>query len=203
MSYQDLNFDGQETALIAQAWAEGVLDWNNKALQGIRSKIRNLHREILKDRCCYCRKHFMDDHPLAVDIEHVLPKSKFKSLAISPVNLTVACKRCNMTIKKDRIDFLNGLSVADLEASFESSDAYEIIHPNLDNYHEHIKLDMVSINESTLCRYRVKDESKKGLRTVEYFELRSLEVDNLDEIQGIDEKSGSQRAAAIRDLLGV
>lgn len=203
MSYQDLKFDEAERMLIAKAWRGNSFDWNDKSLKGIRSKIRNLHRTIQGDMCCYCRKHFADDHPLAIDIEHVLPKSRFKEFAIAAVNLTVACKRCNMTIKKNRVDFLHGVAIDAVAAISDLSDTYEIIHPNLDSYCEYISFLMVSIDGVNLRRYCVRGESAKGLRTVEYFKLRSLEVDSLDEIQGIEDKSGSDRAMEIRSLLGL
>lgn len=203
MTYANLIFDEAEEAIIATAWRNGALNWSSSDLQAIRSKIRNFHRELRGDRCCYCQKHFSDDHPLAVDIEHILPKSKFTEFSIKSVNLTIACKRCNMTIKRDRVDFLHGRSIDEVKAIFDKSEAYEFIHPNLDNYENHLQLLMTSIGNNILRRYLVVDDSEKGARTVAYFDLRSLESDDLDNIQGIAGHSGSERASKIRSLLGV
>lgn len=203
MSYRDLQFTDAENALIAGAWHSGVFDWNGAELKGLRSRIRAFYRSVLKDECCYCRKQFLDDHPLAVDIEHVLPKSKFHSFAISAVNLTVACKRCNMTIKRDRLDFLHGFTIDQVMEAAESSQTYEIIHPNLDDYYEHVSIRSVAIDAFTLRRYLIVSDSEKGRRTVEFFDLRDLERDELDAIQGIEGQSGSLRAKRIRKLLGL
>lgn len=203
MAYLDLDFNESERREIASAWVDGVLDWASPNLQAIRSKIRRFHRALRGDRCCYCQKSFADDHPLAVDIEHVLPKSKFHMLAITAVNLTVACKRCNMTIKKSRIDFLHGRTIAEVSGIYDQSETYEFVHPNLDEYDQHLQLLTTSIGKHMLWRYMVKANSIKGIRTVDYFDLRSLEVDDLDRIQGIEGMSGSERALQIRRLLEV
>ncbi|HHA2741716.1 hypothetical protein JAK62_11985 [Stenotrophomonas maltophilia] len=203
MTYLELEFTDTEKVLIDAAWLDGVLDWSSESLVSIRSKIRNHHRLLQKDSCCYCRKDFADDHPMAVDIEHVLPKSKYKYLAICRVNLSVACKRCNMRIKKDRQDFIIG--GLDFSSENEVSDPgrYSIIHPNLDAYADHISVKFIKLEELLLRRYVKVDSSLKAQCTIEYFDLRSLEVDELDGLQGIAEMNGSDRASLIRSLLGV
>ncbi|OCK45304.1 hypothetical protein BA766_19295 [Stenotrophomonas maltophilia] len=202
MTYLELEFTDAEKVLIDSAWLDGVLDWSSKSLMPIRSKIRTHHRLLQKDSCCYCRKDFADDHPLAVDIEHILPKSKYKGLAICRVNLSVACKRCNMQIKKDRQDFIIGGTDFSSEDEVSDSGRYSIIHPNLDVYADHIGVKFIKLEELLLRRYVKVDSSLKAQYTIEYFDLRSLEVDELDGLQGIEGIDGSERANLIRFLLG-
>lgn len=203
MTYLELSFTDSERDLIDAAWLDGVLDWSSDTLMPVRTRIRNHHRILQKDSCCYCRKDFADDHPLAVDIEHVLPKSKYKSLAISRVNLSVACKRCNMTIKRDRQDFIIGGLNFQSEDEVSESKRYSIIHPNLDVYAEHIDVKFVKLQELPLRRYVKVGSSTKAQYTIEYFDLRSLEVDELDGLQGIAEMDGSERARMLRLALGL
>lgn len=203
MRCYELVFTASETQLIESAWSDGTLDWSSKELLPIRSKIRRLHRSIQNEKCCYCRKWFANDHALAVDIEHILPKAKYKSYAISPVNLSVACKRCNMLIKRDRVDFVIGpLNFSSCEDMADSS-RYAIVHPNVDVYIEHICVTIVFMDETTFVRYTIQDGSKKGARTVDFFELRALERDTLSEIQGVASECSDERAVDIRRMLGV
>ncbi|WP_329922657.1 hypothetical protein [Stenotrophomonas geniculata] len=203
MTYLALDFTDGDKALIDAAWLDGILDWNSKSLMPVRSKIRNHHRMLQKDSCCYCKKDFVDDHPMGVDIEHVLPKSKYLNLAICKVNLSVACKRCNMRIKRDRLDFILGGVEFLSEGDVSDSGRYSIIHPNLDVYMEHIAVVFAKVEELLLRRYVKVDSSAKAQCTIEYFGLRSLEIDELDELQGIPGMDGSDRARMIRFTLGL
>ncbi len=203
MRCYELIFTTSEARLIDLAWANGTLDWSSTSLLPVRSKIRRLHREIQNDKCCYCRKWFADDHPLAVDIEHVLPKARYKSLAVSPINLSVACKRCNMLIKRDNVDFIIGALDFESEEDVSNSARYAIIHPNIDAYIEHIGITSVSVDDNTFSRYTIRQGSLKGARTVEFFALRALERDTLSGIQGLVQSCTDERAVEIRRMLGV
>lgn len=203
MSYLALVFTKAERAVIAACWKSGILDWSSDALQDVRRKIRLHHREIQDDSCCYCRKAFMQDHPLAVDIEHVLPKSRYRRQAISTVNLSVACKRCNMEIKGARRDFISGSLTFKNKTDVSTSTRYTFIHPNLDVYTDHINMIAVQVDGCTLRRYVIRPGSSKGAATVKFFQLRELEEDDLDEMQGGAGLDGTARARQIRAILGV
>lgn len=203
MRCYELNFTSLELQLIDSAWANGVLDWSSADLLPVRSKIRRLHRAIQNDRCCYCRKWFAEDHALAVDIEHILPKARYRSRAIMPVNLSVACKRCNMLIKRDKVDFVIGSLAFDSDDDVADSSRYTIIHPNVDLYSQHIAVTLVLLDDNTFARYTILRESAKGAATVDFFELRTLERDTLSEIQGLASSSSDERAISIRKMLGV
>ncbi|WP_414611574.1 HNH endonuclease [Stenotrophomonas muris] len=203
MSYLDLQFSVDEARLIELAWNDGVLDWDSPHLRPVRMKIRNHHRLIQNDKCCYCRKSFLQGHPLEVDVEHILPKAKYRGLAVALVNLTVACKRCNMQVKKERDDFIVGSLEFSDDGDVSDNSRYRIIHPNLDVYSEHINAIFVDVDNIVIRRYMILAGSSKGQATVEYFLLRNLEEDTLDEIQGLGESTGAERAGRIRALLGL
>lgn len=202
-SYTDLNFTEEEQQIIDAAWIEGKLAWSSEAMMPIRAKIRNLHRVIQGDMCCYCRKNFQQDHPLAVDVEHVLPQAIFRMIAIAPVNMSVACKRCNLSIKGEKYDFIFGADVVDVVENLEASNSYEIIHPNLDSYADHIEVAVVRIPGLVFHRYRALADSPKAHKTIDFFRLRDLEVDELDAAQGIPGAEGEHRSAKIRALLEI
>ncbi|MBA0462126.1 hypothetical protein D7Y60_16355 [Stenotrophomonas maltophilia] len=203
VNWYELEFTISETMLIESAWSDGTLDWNSKALLPVRSRIRGFHRVIQNEKCCYCRKWFADDHALAVDIEHVLPKSRYRSLAIKPINLSVACKRCNMHIKKDRVDFIVGALNFSSDEDIATSSRYSIVHPNIDVYRDHIDPIFVISESGTFVRYTIQNNSRKGAGTVEYFELRALERDTLNQIQGLSDVTADDKAIELRRILGV
>ncbi|MDX5516512.1 HNH endonuclease [Stenotrophomonas sp. RG-453] len=203
MSYLDLQFSVDEARLIELAWNNGVLNWSSPDLLPVRMKVRNHHRLIQHDKCCYCRKSFLQGHPLEVDVEHILPRVKYQALAVALVNLTIACKRCNMQVKKERNDFIVGPLEFYDDCDVSDSSRYKIIHPNLDVYSEHINAIFVDVDNIVLRRYMILGGSSKGQATVQYFLLRHLEEDTLDEIQGLGESTGVERAGGIRALLGL
>ncbi len=143
------------------------------------------------------------DHPMGVDIEHVLPKSKYRQLAVTLVNLSVACKRCNMIIKRDRQDFIAGsLSFSD-DADVCDPSRYLIVHPNVDDYEHNIQAIFIKVGSAFLRKYLNVNGTSKGSHTSDYFRFYELERDSLDEIQGIHGLSGTHRASLIKRLLGV
>ncbi|RJS02676.1 HNH endonuclease domain-containing protein [Xanthomonas sp. CFBP 7698] len=200
-TYLDLKFDTAETALIAVHSVGGALDWSCKGIRPIRKKVRNLHRLIQGDMCCYCRKQFHQDHDLAVDVEHILPQSSFPDQVLEPVNLSVACKRCNMGIKGCDYSFVHGASPAQVVKGIFRASQYEIIHPNLDCYSAHIAVLSVRVTGVSFHRYKVLRKSAKGQKTVEYFRLRDLEIEQLDAAQGIRGVTQRLRAVAINAIL--
>ncbi|MET3008234.1 hypothetical protein ABXT00_02505 [Stenotrophomonas koreensis] len=184
MIFSDLVFTPDELSLIDSESPSGVVDWSSAKLVGVRRKVRDLHRAIQRDCCCYCRKDFAEDHPLAIDIEHVLPKSKRPDFCVNPVNLSVACKRCNMHIKRDRVDFLAG-SISLSFADAMDSSGYLFIHPNLDCYSDHLRVLCVQVDNLKYRKYCVLNNSAKGRFNYDYFLLIDLERGDIDEIQGV------------------
>jgi hypothetical protein len=183
-----LAFTDAEKAAIAAAlqtpnpwsWKPGGAE--EAAIVSVKAKVRDLHMERHGDRCCYCRRNLHGGGHFVVDREHVLPKSHaaYRPLAFEIWNLGIACKRCNMQYKKDKIDFVVDPASP---AALRTSANYRLIHPNYDLYKEHIGISMQQNDDITLVKY-TKRGTDKGAYTYEYFNLKELEVGSFDAAQG-------------------
>ncbi|MEG1151206.1 MAG: hypothetical protein RSD51_03880 [Malacoplasma sp.] len=208
------NFSKNETCL-------GNEEYNKirYRLKIAKDNIESLKSEKIKpflklktdNRCCYCYKNLYGEFNFIIDIEHILPKSIFHNCIFDIENLSVACERCNMMIKKDRIDFLNEplfglahqlhpshkvyLRVNEIkyhhhllpDISFKKmyfkSEYYKFIHPNLDIYTEHMNYHHQDINGKRIIFYQ--ELSDKGRYTYNFFELSSIEINAQHKLQGI------------------
>jgi len=161
--------------------------WYSKHLQELKNRIKNFHLEKQNKQCCYCRKNFHGEFSLVIDIEHILPSSKFPKFILNvDKNLSVACKRCNMLIKKDNTEFLTTTkSIYQIKKSPYKSKNYKIIHPNLDKYDDHIDYYCHITSSGKIIKYIIKSNSIKGEMTVEYFRLKELEIDEINKLQGL------------------
>jgi hypothetical protein len=159
-------------------------------LDPVKSKIKEHYRGLLNDVCCYCRKTLKGEFNMVIDIEHILPKAHFKKFEFTSFNLSVACKRCNMKVKKQDTSFLVDAKLAH-NAPLDKEN-YLIIHPNFENYADHLDYYVFIRNEKRIIKYTVLDSSKKGNYTYNYFRLNELEIDSANLIQGVkDEKKYS------------
>jgi hypothetical protein len=120
---------------------------------------------------------------MVIDIEHVLPKSLFPKYMFRMSNLSASCKRCNMNLKKDKIDFLTGAGARRNGRLFRSK-LYKLIHPNLDKYNSHLDLKSRQEGSMVMVKYIVVNNSSKGAYTYEYFKLDRLEKNDFDMAQG-------------------
>lgn len=177
--------DQSDITNIQAAIAQGGNIWENKLLEEFKRKIKNYYRGI-KDECCYCKKNFLGEFNMVIDIEHILPKSKFNDLMFAIYNLNIACKRCNMNIKRERTDYLLDISLA--KANPQDSKLYKFIHPNLDLYHNHLKYFCNIRDQKKAIKYTIVTGSSKGQFTYDYFKLQDLEIDSLNQAQGLKEQ---------------
>lgn len=209
-----MNFSEDEYSLIALAhekksiWSVGK--GKKDELKPIKDKIKE-HLISNFTNCCYCRRSFKGEFKMVIDIEHILPCSIFRELAFDLDNLSLACKRCNMAIKKDSLDFLTGrlLKLGEyleqkehLERyikgcrSFENiysfhrllkhSPNYKFIHPIIDQYSEHLTRISFEINDQSLVIYN--PITPKGLYTKNFFKLNEFEVKDFNHIQDIPDE---------------
>ncbi|WP_342245282.1 HNH endonuclease [Pseudomonas sp. OTU5201] len=179
-----LNFTSKDFDAIKLAIKEGGKIWESKHVSDVKRKIKDHYRAIQGEQCCYCRKNFKGEFNMVLDIEHVLPQgnSKFKKFMFTITNLSVACKRCNMLVKKDDISFIS--DTADFSKDPFLSDNYKLIHPNVDNYFHHLHYDASIRNLETMIKYTISGDSNKGHFTYNYFRLNELEVDSFNKSQG-------------------
>lgn len=159
--------------------------WTNPLIQPFKKKVKNYFRTI-NNECCYCRKNFTGEFNMVIDIEHILPKSRFEELMFTLFNLNIACKRCNMSIKNEKIDFL--VDPALTRANPQDPSLYKFIHPNFDVYDQHLNYFSTIDNQKKVIKFLVVRKSNKGKFTYDYFRLNELEIDTLNQAQGVKKK---------------
>lgn len=177
-----MEFTNSELALIQAAITKGGDIWNDTTLDIIKQRIKTHYRNGTDGHCCYCRRRFRGEFKMDIDIEHVLPKSKFVDFMFEMFNLNISCKRCNMWIKKERTDFL--VDVTTIVDNVLQSDQYYLIHPNFDSYFDNMDYDVVIKNEVEIVKFTPKRQ--KGKYTYVFFKLSDIEINTLNEAQGIN-----------------
>lgn len=176
-----MNFTEEELALIEAARQAGGDVWNHEDLLNIKRKIKVHFRTGVDESCCYCKRDFRDEFNMVIDIEHILPKSRYAEFMFDIYNLNISCKRCNMNIKRERHDFV--VDTATVRANYRQSDQYHFIHPNLDNFEDNINYIKIDLNGKKLTKYKALTD--KGRYSYAYFRLDRIEVNTLSSAQGI------------------
>jgi len=174
-----IEFTRDELDLIEQLSVAG--GWDNPLAADIKEKIKKFLRDQEIAFCCYCRVSMHGWHNLTIDPEHILPKSHYPQHAFNLINLNIACKRCNMGIKRADDSFF--LDARNCAQPFKSA-LYTFIHPNLDNADDHLHVKVDQFNTTYIKKYWVVNNSAKGRATYEYFRLNELEVPSVDAAQG-------------------
>lgn len=151
-------------------------------LVSLKKKIREFHLQRQKSKCCYCRMNLHGGGDFIIDREHIVPKERYRDLTYVISNLSVACKRCNMQLKKGDISFL--VDDKDIINNHTSADQYKFIHPNYEKYSDFIKKISYEIDDNSYVKY-TKENHPKASYTYDYFDLRALEIDTFDHGQGI------------------
>jgi len=136
-------------------------------------------------------------HNWTIDPEHVLPKSIYPKQTFKLMNLNIACKRCNMGIKRADDSFF--LGTRDCAEPFKS-ELYKIIHPNLDEPNDHLHVKIEQSNNTYIRKYWVINNSAKGKETYEYFRLSELEIQRVDVAQELPSVTPDLPAAVADDL---
>lgn len=199
----DFIFTAEEEAAINFALGTGK-PWKHDAKElapvkdtivALKKRIREFHLERQRSKCCYCRMNLHGGGDFIIDREHIVPKEKFKELTYVISNLSVACKRCNMQLKKRDISFL--VDSKTILNNHSVADQYLFIHPNYERYSSFIKKISFEVDENTYVKY-TKEDHPKADYTYTYFDLRALEVDNFDQGQGI---ATSNKASGVRERL--
>lgn len=134
-------------------------DWSKSCFSEFKVNLKEHMRLVQHNRCCYCKKELFHDIG-EVDIEHVLSKSKYPTFTFHPLNLALSCRSCN-TKKGSK----NVLVKSEISKYPVNSNAYSIVHPNIDNFSEHL-----SINEG----YVFEALTSKGSHTITVCELFRL-----------------------------
>ena len=150
-----------------------------KALKSAKVKIKAFHFERVSKKCCYCRRSLLDA-TIETDREHIVPKGKVKSLSYDIFNLSLACKRCNMTYKGERTDHI--LDIDNIETNLRDEDNYLIPHPNIDRYEDHLVRRSRQDGDQEFTTY--ERLTPKGHFLFDFVQLHRLCVNEFDRAQG-------------------
>lgn len=174
---ENFAFDADESASIGVAMLTEK-PWQQDCVEQVKRRIKAFHLTMTNDTCCYCQRDLHGEFTMVIDVEHVLPTSKFKLHTFDIWNLSASCKRCNMDIKKADVSFLH-----EGEGSLEDSARYKLAHPNFDEPEEHLMRLVQQAGRSRIVKYFVLTPDK-GDFTYKYFRLSELETSSYDEAQG-------------------
>ncbi len=190
------NFSAEEKLLIITAMSQ-PRPWDYEAISAVKQRIKEFHITFGSKMCCYCYRMFEGEFSMVIDIEHILPKRHYKSLTFDIRNLSVACKRCNMKMKRDNLDFINlPMDASELEAG----DKYKIIHPNIDPRDQHLIRAAVQVNAIKMVKYVPVAGSAKGTFAYGYFQLSEFEVNSFDLAQGASQPA-KESIVEIREMV--
>lgn len=135
-------------------------DWTKSCFDSIKENIINHLRIEQDNQCCYCKRTLGFDIK-SVDIEHIIPKSRYEKFTFLPTNLALSCPGCNTKKSSENIVFKPIIKYP------RTSRNVKIIHPYFDKYSEHIEI-------LDGCIFSAK--TKRGSQTITTCELFRLKV---------------------------
>jgi hypothetical protein len=178
-------FTDDDLENIESAKSAGGKIWENDLLRELKTRIKQYYRTNLEEVCCYCRRDLTDEFNMVIDVEHILPKSKYGEFMFEIGNLNISCKRCNMEIKREKDDFV--VDTTSIRVDYTKPELYHFIHPNFEIYKDNMDYFRVDVNGTRITKFSPKTE--KGTYTYNYFQLCKLEINSLNEAQGISTKN--------------
>lgn len=192
-----------EQNAVAAALAK-VKPWNDQDphIVIVKTKIRAHHLARHGDTCCYCRTILHGAGHFMIDREHILPKGNaaYKQYTFATWNLSISCKRCNMQFKGKDDSFLINKNDT---TKFLLSSNYDFIHPNFDAWDKYLRREVKQVNTKILVKYTLVSKHSKGKYTYDYFNLKELEINSFDAVQGIKQRflgAVSNFVAKARDI---
>ncbi|GHD45459.1 TIGR02646 family protein [Marinobacter persicus] len=175
-------------------------DWDKVTFESIKKNIIKHLRVKQDNQCCYCRGVLGFDIK-EVDIEHVIPKSKYPAFTFHAKNLALSCPGCNTS--KGTKNVLR----KEIKYYPRTGSNITIIHPHFDDYFVSINIHEGVIFEGRddkgcetikLCKlYRLKDvlEKKKKIST-SVSPIQKL----IEDIRNADESEKNQLLEEIQAL---
>jgi uncharacterized protein (TIGR02646 family) len=160
--------------------------WNSPYVKDVKSRFKAHKRSEQNEQCCYCQRSTHAEYSMVLDIEHILPKNVFTHCIFDLPNLAVSCKKCNMKIKGQRVDFFNSdilkFPKIDKDQLFKHKH-YRFAHPNLVRCFDHLWIQFVQNGPDRIFRYRILTEI--GKYTYDFFQLREFETESMNIAQGL------------------
>lgn len=159
--------DGSKSPLRHDPRAQCITD--------LKNRLKAYHLKAQDDSCAYCKTPLLA-RIIETDREHIIPKNDLRIHTFTPYNISVACKRCNLTVKgttkKHLVNWRRIKRIKYLNILDERN--YNIVHPNIHYWHDHIDLYSEQVNQSSVRIYFPLD--RRGRVTYNLFELKDLEV---------------------------
>ncbi|MCX7552118.1 hypothetical protein [Xanthomarina sp. F2636L] len=124
----------------------------------------NNHFDInQREKCCFCGLYY--DRTGRGELEHIAPKGAglYPQYTFTPHNIAKACQLCNSSSMKHTYDPITVLNPVYQNCQFS------IVHPYLDNHNDHYKWNYGLLN----VLISVNNNSSKGIKSIELFELAS------------------------------
>lgn len=134
-------------------------DWEKDIFSHIKENLTKHLRSEQDNLCCYCKRPLGYDIK-DVDIEHILPKSKYPIYTFNTKNLSLSCPGCNTS--KGKKDVIKKLPI---KLYPRSGSNVIIVHAHFDSYPAHIKIHNNIIYEGL---------SEKGCETIKICKLFRL-----------------------------
>lgn len=195
----------EESAVTAALAKAKPWDEDNELIKSVKTKLRTHHLARHGNTCCYCKTILHGAGYFMIDREHILPKGNvaYKPYSFTTWNLSISCKRCNMQLKGEDdsfvVDKIN-------PASFTLGSNYQLLHPNFDQWDQHLCRDARQVNMKYVVKYTLISMSPKGQYTYDYFDLKGLETDSFDAAQGVKHAapySESESVAKARQIAAI
>lgn len=155
-------------------------DWEKPVFAALKVNLIAHLRTQQDNKCCYCK------YPLGfdikeVDIEHIVPKSRFEQFTFESLNLALSCPGCNT--KKS----IKPVLLKEFVRYPRNTNHFRIVHSHYDTYSDHIEI-------TNNCVFTAK--TGKGSETITYCELFRLRT--------VEEKAAefnNTSQSAISDLI--
>lgn len=179
------NFSKEELQCIQDNFTSHN-DWEKGVFDDIKKNIVDHLRPQQANTCCYCKYQLGHDIK-QVDIEHILPKSKYEKFTFNGKNLALSCPACN-TIKSTK-----EVLTKSVVRYPRNSNNFKIIHAHYDNYSDHIDI----VNK---CIFVSK--TSKGSETITVCNLFRLSVveEKAKAYQNVNLNSLYQMVSSLSDV---
>ncbi|OMO32248.1 hypothetical protein BH582_10885 [Vibrio sp. 10N.222.47.A9] len=135
-------------------------DWGNDKFNDFKASVIEHLRIQQNNNCCYCKWKLGYDIK-NVDIEHIIPKSKYSEFTFNPKNLALSCPGCN-TSKSS-----NNVLHKPIKRYPRSGSNIMIIHPHFDDYEQ-----CIEIHDGAI--YEAIDDDGKGCDTIKICKLHRM-----------------------------
>jgi len=150
-------FSSAEKKAIKDSFEQHT-DWDKACFDDIKASIKEDLRPKQEHSCCYCKRELGFDIK-EVDIEHIIPKSKYEKFTFHPKNLALSCPGCNTNKSNQPVLF------KEIKNYPRTGSNLTIVHPHFDHYKKHIEIHEEAIYEGL---------SSKGCETIKLCKLFRL-----------------------------